>query len=103
MSPEQVQGQSDIDERTDIYSLGCVLFECLAGRPPFTAEREELVLRMHLDHAAPSVTEYRTDVPPVMEQLLAKALASDRADRWPSATAMREALAPLRDELFPPG
>jgi serine/threonine-protein kinase len=102
MSPEQVQGQSDIDERTDIYSLGCVLFECLAGRPPFTAEREELVLRMHLDHAAPSVTEYRTDVPPVMEQLLAKALASNRADRWPSATAMREALAPLRDELFPP-
>jgi serine/threonine-protein kinase len=102
MSPEQVQGQSDIDERTDIYSLGCVLFECLAGRPPFTADREELVLRMHLDHAAPSVSEYRADVPPVMEQMLAKALASNREDRWPSATAMREALTPLRDELFPP-
>jgi len=100
MSPEQVQGRVDIDERTDLYSLGCVLFECLAGRPPFTAEREELVLRMHLDHQAPNVREYRQDVPPVMEQVLVKALASDREERWPTATAMRDALLPLRDELF---
>jgi serine/threonine-protein kinase len=102
MSPEQVQGQVDIDERTDVYSLGCVLFECLAGKPPFTAEREELVLRMHLDHEAPSVHELRPDTPPIMEQALRRALASNREDRWPSATAMREAIVPLRDELFPP-
>jgi len=92
MSPEQVQGNVDIDERSDFYSLGCVLFECLAGRPPYTAQREELVLRMHLEAAAPDVRQFRSETPDALGLVIAKALKNQRAERWQSAHAMREAL-----------
>ncbi len=95
MSPEQVEGLTDIDERSDLYSLGCVLFECLAGRPPFLAEREELVLRMHLNHKVPGVRKFRSDVPDGLAQMIDRALRGAREDRWQSAAEMREALAPL--------
>lgn len=92
MSPEQVQGLTDIDERSDLYSLGCVLFECLAGRPPFLADREELVLRMHLEHQAPALREYRAEVPERLESVVSRALVGDRGRRWQSAREMRLAL-----------
>ena len=92
MSPEQIQGMLDIDERTDVYSLGCVLFECLAGRPPFAAERDELVLRMHLDHKAPQVRSFRDEIPEPLALVIDKSLESRREDRWQSATEMRRAL-----------
>ncbi len=101
MSPEQVEGLTDIDERSDLYSLGCVLFECLAGRPPFLAEREELVLRMHLDHEAPDVRDYRSDVPDELVHVIDIALKGPREDRWQSVAEMREALAPLAGDLEP--
>ncbi len=93
MSPEQVQGQVDIDERSDIYSLGCVLFECLAGRPPHTAQREEVVLRMHLETPAPDIRGFRRDTPEPLALVIEKALKSAPADRWQSANEMRVALA----------
>jgi serine/threonine-protein kinase len=92
MSPEQVEGADDIDHRSDFYSLGCVLFECLAGRPPFTANREETVLRMHLEENAPDVRQFRKDTPPTVAEVLARATANRREDRWQSAREMREAL-----------
>ena len=92
MSPEQIQGVIDIDERTDVYSLGCVLFECLTGRPPFTAERDDLVLRMHLDHAAPEVRSLREDVPESLALVIDRSLKGSREARWQSATEMRRAL-----------
>jgi serine/threonine-protein kinase len=92
MSPEQIQGVIDIDERTDVYSLGCVLFECLTGRPPFTAERDDLVLRMHLDHAAPEVRSLREDVPESLALVIDRSLKGPREARWQSATEMRRAL-----------
>ena len=92
MSPEQIQGMLDIDERTDIYSLGCVLFECVAGRPPFTAERDDLVLRMHLDHEAPQVCSFREEIPEPLALVIDKSLKSKREERWQSATEMRRAL-----------
>lgn len=92
MSPEQVQGTPDIDERSDIYSLGCVLFECVTGRPPFTAQREELVLRMHLDHDAPDVRDFRGDVPEPLAAVINKALETHREDRWQSAAETKDAL-----------
>ncbi len=94
MSPEQVQGIPDIDERSDLYSLGCVLFECVAGRPPFTAQREELVLRMHLDQEAPDVRSYRDDMPDPLAAVINRALQTRREDRWQSAAAMKAALPP---------
>ncbi|MFQ6045714.1 MAG: serine/threonine-protein kinase [Gemmatimonadales bacterium] len=92
MSPEQVEGEPDIDYRSDIYSLGCVLFECLAGRPPFTAAREDIVLRMHVEQHAPDVSEFRSDAPPALAVAVARALQMRREERWQSAAEMRRAL-----------
>ncbi|MFQ5704148.1 MAG: serine/threonine-protein kinase [Gemmatimonadales bacterium] len=92
MSPEQVAGAEDIDHRSDLYSLGCVLFECLAGRPPFTSAREELVLSMHHNAEAPAVTEFRGDVSEGLARIVARALNKDREERWQSAAEMREAV-----------
>jgi serine/threonine-protein kinase len=93
MSPEQIQGIVDIDYRSDLYSLGCVIFECLTGRPPFTARREEQVLRMHLESAPPDIRVQREDLPPPLAQVIQKALAREREDRWQSAAEMRQGLA----------
>ncbi len=92
MSPEQISGAEDIDHRSDLYSLGCVLFECLAGRPPFTSVREEWVLSMHHATPAPAVTEFRSDVPEALAQVVCRALKKDREERWQSAAEMREAV-----------
>jgi serine/threonine protein kinase len=92
MSPEQVLGQLDIDHRCDIYSMGCVLFECLAGRPPFWHQREEQVLRMQQVEPAPDVRELRTDTPAFLAELIARALEKERDRRWQSAAEMREAI-----------
>lgn len=93
MSPEQVEGSLDIDHRSDLYSLGCVLFECLAGQPPFTAEREDVIQQMHLDHAPPDVRALRSDVPSALNRVLERALVTPREGRWQSAEEMEQALA----------
>jgi serine/threonine-protein kinase len=92
MSPEQVAGEEDIDHRSDVYSLGCVLFECLTGRPPFMSSREELVLSMHHQEAPPDLTEFRPDVPEPLRAVVTRALAKPRADRWQTAADMSRAL-----------
>jgi serine/threonine protein kinase len=93
MSPEQIQGVEDIDQRTDIYSLGCVLFECLAGRPPFVHAREEMVLRLQQTEEAGDVRELRPDAPPPLSEAIARALRKDREERWPTAREMLAAVA----------
>lgn len=92
MSPEQVLGAGDIDHRCDIYSMGCVLFECLTGRPPFYHKRDSLVLRMQQSDPVPDVLEQRPDTPPGLARAVSKALAKDRVDRWTSAREMRQAI-----------
>ena len=92
MSPEQVAGEEDIDHRSDFYSLGCVLFECLAGRPPFVASREELVLSMHHQDEPPNVKDHRRDVPEPLDRLIARAMEKLPEKRWQSATEMCDAL-----------
>ncbi len=92
MSPEQVAGAADIDHRSDLYSLGCVLFECLTGRPPFVDRREEHVLHLQQTQLAPDVSSLRPDVPPPMVAAIARALQKDREHRWPSAEAMLQAI-----------
>ncbi len=95
MSPEQVEGAEDIDRRSDFYSLGCVLFECLAGKPPFYAAREEAVLRMHLEGKIPKIRKLRKDTPKELAAALDKALENKREDRWQSAAEMKAALPPI--------
>jgi eukaryotic-like serine/threonine-protein kinase len=93
MSPEQITALSDIDHRSDIYSAGCVLYECLAGQPPFNHRNEAVVLQLHLTQPVPDVRTLRGDTPAELASGVAKAMAKAPKDRWPSAAAMRDALA----------
>jgi eukaryotic-like serine/threonine-protein kinase len=93
MSPEQITAAVNIDHRCDLYSVGCVLFECLTGQPPFYHRNEAVVLQLHLTQAAPDVRTLRSDTPADLAQGIARALAKNPEERWSSATAMRDALA----------
>lgn len=93
MSPEQITAVSNIDHRSDLYSVGCVLFECLAGQPPFHHRNEAVVLQLHLTQPAPDLRTLRTEAPAELATGIAKALAKSPNDRWRSAAEMREALA----------
>jgi len=95
MSPEQAGGSPDIDGRTDIYSLGVVLFEALTGRPPFSAASAAAVLDMQQHHAPPELRSLRRDVPKPLNEAVMKALAKTRDARWQTADEMRRALAPF--------
>lgn len=93
MAPEQVSAARDIDHRADLYAVGCVLFECLAGRPPFLHPNEVLVLQMHLNEPAPDVRRFREHAPGPLAAAIARALAKQPADRWRSAAEMMAGLA----------
>ncbi|MBA3761385.1 MAG: serine/threonine protein kinase [Gemmatimonadales bacterium] len=93
MSPEQVTALVDIDHRSDLYSVGCVLFECLAGQPPFMHRNEAVVLQLHLTQPAPDVRTLRSDTPAELAVSIAKAMAKSPGDRWRSALEMRDVLA----------
>jgi len=92
MSPEQITAASNIDHRCDLYSVGCVLFECLTGQPPFYHRNEAVVLQLHLTQPAPDVRSLRADTPAELAQAISRALAKNPEDRWASAIAMRDAL-----------
>ena len=92
MSPEQAAGETDIDGRSDLYSLGCVLYEMLAGDPPFTAPTREAVLRQHLMTQPMSVTNIRPSVPAEVSAALQRALAKTPADRFNPVAQFGEAI-----------
>ena len=93
MSPEQASGSRDLDGRSDIYSLGCVLYEVLAGVPPFLGPTAESVVHQHMTAAAPSVTVIREQVPLEVAEAVGRALAKTPADRFATAVQFAEALA----------
>ena len=95
MSPEQAMGEQNLDGRSDIYSLGCVLYELLVGEPPFVGAARA-VLMGHL-HATPKPVRTRVhDVPQAVDAALESALAKDPADRPPTARAFIESLEGVR-------
>lgn len=93
MSPEQTRAQT-VDERTDVYSIGLVLFELLTGRKPFVSEDIVEMLQMHREKAPPSLNEADPVgvFPPALEEAVARALAKSPDDRFQSAAAFSEAL-----------
>lgn len=92
MSPEQIEGRDELDQRSDLYSLGCVLYECLAGRPPFVAGHDEVVLHMHLEGRAEPLAFLRADVPEAIAGVVMRAIEPVPDARWSSAAEMRDAL-----------
>jgi TolB-like protein len=92
MSPEQVSGQHDLDGRTDVYSLACVMYEMLAGAPPFRGPTVEAVLMQQIGEAPPVLRERRPDVSDDVWRMVARGLAKTPADRWETAGAFAAAL-----------
>jgi serine/threonine-protein kinase len=92
MSPEQLKSAKDVDGRTDVYAIGVILYEALAGRRPYDAESlTELIVHIMTDEPAP-LDELRPDVPAGMVAIVKRAMARDRAVRFPTAAALRDAL-----------
>jgi eukaryotic-like serine/threonine-protein kinase len=85
MAPEQCRGGLEIDARADLYSVGCILFELLSGRPPFIGSGDGEVMAMHIYEPPPRLTNLVPDVPVELDALLAKLLTKAPEDRIPSA------------------
>lgn len=109
MSPEQIRGQA-VDQRADLYSLGCTIFELLCGRPPFTGASQNELLHKHLNATPPSVEAYNSNVSSDFAKLLRRMLAKKPQDRPASAEeCLKEMLSmrvfrktPLRPPLASP-
>jgi len=95
MSPEQLQSSRNVDARTDIWSLGAVLFELTGGRPPFVGETlPELCLKI-VNEPTPKIRRFRPDAPELLEQIIAKCLEKDRENRYRNVAQLAVALAPF--------
>src|SRR5665213_790542 len=92
MSPEQAAGEHGLDARSDVFALGAVCYEMLAGEPPFTGPSQQAIIAKMLSTDAPSVRVLRPGVPPEMDSVLARALWRVPADRWPSAGELARAM-----------
>ena len=93
MSPEQAAGSQDVDARSDLYSLGCVLYEMLSGETPYTGPSAQAILAKKLTEPLPRISVIRETVAAGIEAVLNKALARTPADRWPTAADFAAALA----------
>jgi predicted Ser/Thr protein kinase len=89
-APEQIRGEA-VDARTDVYSLGCVTYECLTGEPPFAHDPDVAVLYAHLNDQPPKVTAARPELPPGIDAVVSRAMAKRPDDRYASTGALGEA------------
>ena len=92
MSPEQASAEVEVDARSDIYSLGCVLYEMLAGRPPFTGATPQAIVARHMTEAPPPLRDAGRRVRPSLERVVRKALAKAPGDRYTTAAEFGAAL-----------
>ncbi len=102
MAPEQARGERDLTPAVDVFSLGCVLFECLTGSRPFVAEHVAAVLALILFAPSPRLRAVRPDLPRAVEALLTRMLAKTPGERPPDATALLAELDELDEALARP-
>jgi len=95
VAPEQIEG-GNLDGRTDVYSLGCVLFHCLTGLPPFEGDNDIEVIFAHMREPPPPATTRAPDLPPAIDPILTRAMSKSKGDRWPTCSAM---IAAMQTEL----
>ena len=86
-APEQVENRA-LDHRVDIYALGCILYECFAGEPPFSTDSSLAALYAHLEREPPKLTAIRPDLPVAMNEVVARAMAKEPGARFPTATQL---------------
>lgn len=101
MSPEQVQGDKSIDGRSDVYSLGVLVYQMLVGHIPYQADTPAKVMMMHLLQPVPDILRERPDLPVGAQSLIARAMAKRPEDRFPTAGQLAQALEALVHQ--PPG
>lgn len=102
MSPEQASGDSHYDGRSDIYSLGCVLYEMIAGVPAFIGPSAQSVIAQRLTHEPRSVAQYRDRTPALLDAAINRALAVSPADRFQTAREFADALARAAEDARSP-
>jgi tRNA A-37 threonylcarbamoyl transferase component Bud32 len=92
MSPEQAMGEREIDGRCDIYSLGVIGYQMLAGRVPFAAANPMALLLKHVGERPRPIADLRPDAPKSLRDAIERAMMKEAEDRWPTAAALRDAL-----------
>jgi serine/threonine protein kinase len=104
LAPEQIRGEA-VDRRVDVYALGCVMYQCLAGAPPYLRDTDMLILWAHVGAEPPSLSAERSDLPPTVDRVIQTALAKSREDRYDTCgrlvAEMKRALNP--SQPFEPG
>ncbi|MEA2425442.1 MAG: hypothetical protein QOH13_1852 [Thermoleophilaceae bacterium] len=97
LAPEQIRGEP-LDRRVDVYALGCVIFQCLAGKPPYLRDTDMLIMWAHVGAEPPSLSQERSDLPGAVDRVIKKALAKSREDRYDTCgeliSEMKRALNP---------
>lgn len=101
LSPEQARGET-VDARSDLYSAACLLFEMLAGRPPFIGDSPVSVAYQHVRETPPKASSFNAEIPAALDAVLERGLAKDRADRYQDAHAFRDALLAVRNGVSAP-